>query len=154
MSRTSLSLSACALATTLTLPCGAHAVDWPMFGFSVDNHAANLAETTINARNAPRLAPKWVATTGGDVSARAAVVKGVAYVPDWGGNLWALDVNSGKAIWHHTLAQYGLPKGTVSRTSPAVDNGVVYLGTQQGAYMVAVDALTGKLKWHSQIDSH
>ena len=145
--------SGCTFAAAI-LPLAASAADWPMFGMTVHNLADNPGETVITSRNAPKLAPKWVATTGGDVSARAAVVHGIAYFPDWGGNFWALDTNTGKPIWHRALTQYGFPKGTVSRTSPAVDHGTVYFGTQLGAYMVAVDAATGKLKWHSQIDSH
>ena len=154
MSRHSYFWSGCALATMILLPRVVAAADWPMFGGSVSNHAESGTESVITTKNVPKLAQKWVATTGGDVSARAAVVDGVAYFPDWGGNFWALDVNTGKALWHHNLGQYGFPKGTVSRTSPAVAGGVVYFGTQLGAYMVAVDAKTGALKWHSQIDSH
>ncbi len=154
MSRSRLSWIGCAFAAAILLPHAAGAADWPMFGASVSNHADNPAETRISTKNAPKLAQKWVATTGGDVSARAAVVDGVAYFPDWAGNFWALDTNTGKPRWHRNLTQYGFTKGTVSRTSPAVENGTVYFGTQLGAYMVAVDAKTGDLKWHSQIDSH
>jgi polyvinyl alcohol dehydrogenase (cytochrome) len=38
-----------------------------------------MSPTTIG-----KLKPKWIFTTGGDVSARAAVVNGVVYFPDWG----------------------------------------------------------------------
>jgi polyvinyl alcohol dehydrogenase (cytochrome) len=154
MMKTLLALSACAFAAAMTLPHEAAASDWPMFGQSLQNLADNPSETTISKFNVPRLAPKWVATTGGDVSARAAVVDNVAYFPDWGGNIWALDVQTGKAIWHRTLASYGFPAGTVSRTSPAVVGGTVYIGTQKGAYLVAINKDTGGLRWRSQMDSH
>ena len=36
------------------------------------------------------LKSKWIFTTGGDVSARAAVVNNVVYFPDWGGYIWAV----------------------------------------------------------------
>jgi polyvinyl alcohol dehydrogenase (cytochrome) len=99
------------------------------------------------------LKTKWTFTTGGDVSARAAVANGVVYFPDWGGNLWALDAGSGKLVWGHKLSDYGLPAGTASRTSPAVVNGTVYLGTQQGAYLLAVNAATGALIWKTQLEN-
>jgi polyvinyl alcohol dehydrogenase (cytochrome) len=103
--------------------------------------------------NVASLAPKWVATTGGNVSARAAVVDGVVYFPDWGGNLWALDANTGAVIWQHQLSDFGLPAGTVSRTSPAVQGASVYIGTMAGAYLLAINAKTGDLRWKAQLDT-
>src|SRR5579883_3321317 len=64
------------------------AQDWPMFGQNPANTANNATETGISVKTAPSLGLKWTFTTGGDVSARAAVVNGVVYFPDWGGNLW------------------------------------------------------------------
>jgi polyvinyl alcohol dehydrogenase (cytochrome) len=132
----------------------ATAKDWPMFGQNLANTASSVSETTISIKNVARLKPKWVAATGGAVSARAAVVKGVVYFPDWGGNLWALNAMTGKAVWHREFSGFGLPAKTVSRTSPAVVNGVLYTGTQQGAALLAIDAATGKLKWKTELDSH
>ena len=154
MNNTPLWWAGRALAIAIAVPQMAAAADWPMFGRTLQNVADNPAERAISVKTAPLLAQKWVATTGGDVSARAAVVDGIAYFPDWGGNLWALNTATGAPIWHHQLSDYGLPAGTVSRTSPAVIDGKVYIGTQLGAYLVAVDATTGTLKWRSQLDSH
>jgi polyvinyl alcohol dehydrogenase (cytochrome) len=132
----------------------ASARDWPMFGESVANTADGVGETAISPTNVGRLKVKWVAKTGGNVSARAAVVAGVVYFPDWGGNIWALKAATGKAIWHRQLSSYGLPAKTVARGSPAVINGVLYIGTQTSADMLAIDAKTGKLMWKTQIDTH
>ncbi len=125
---------------------------WPMFGQNVQNTAA----ADEGPLNVARLAPKWTFATGGDVSARAAVVKGVAYFPDWGGNLWAVDTRHGAKVWGHQLSDYfaGSPAGSVhSRTSPAVVDGVVYVGTQEGAWQLAIDAATGALRWKTQLRS-
>src|SRR5580658_3037728 len=103
--------------------------DWPMFGQNSANTASNF-ETAISVHTAPSLATKWKFTTGGDVSARAAVVDGVAYFPDWGGNITAVNAGSGAKIWSKQISSYGLAAGTVARTSPAVANGIVYIGTQ------------------------
>src|SRR5208283_270471 len=65
------------------------AQDWPSFGHDPTNGAANKSK--ISTRNVNTLKPKWTFTTGGDVSARAAVVKGVAYFPDWAGNIYAVN---------------------------------------------------------------
>jgi polyvinyl alcohol dehydrogenase (cytochrome) len=127
--------------------------EWPMFGQNEQNTANNDVERKISTSNVATLAPKWVATTGGDVSARAAVVGGAVYFPDFGGNLWALDADTGAVIWQHQLSDYGLSAGTVSRTSPAVHGDSVYIGTQAGAYLLAINAKTGDLRWKTQLDS-
>jgi polyvinyl alcohol dehydrogenase (cytochrome) len=126
--------------------------DWPMFG----QNAANTASTTntgIKPNNVGTLKPKWTFTTGGDVSARAVVVNEIAYFPDWGGNLWAVNSQNGKKIWGHQLSDYGLPANTHSRTTPAVVNGTLYLGTQEGAWLLAINAATGALIWKTQLES-
>ena len=134
--------------------------DWPMFGANVANTASNAAETGISVATAPALKMAWSFTTGGDVSARAAIVNGVAYFPDWAGNLWAVNTVTGKAIWSHQLSDYGLAAGTVSRTSPAVANGLVYIGTQfnpasapRTGWLLAINAATGTLAWKIQPDT-
>jgi polyvinyl alcohol dehydrogenase (cytochrome) len=135
-----------------------------MFGRNPENTASNAAEKAISTKTAASLKTKWTFTTGGDVSARAAVVKGVAYFPDWAGNLWAVDAGSGKLMWSHQLSDYGLAAGTVSRTSPAVVDGIVYVGTQYVApvqpapqpptgWLLAIEAGTGKLIWKIQPDT-
>ncbi len=127
--------------------------DWPMFGQNAANAAANSTETIISTTNVNQLHTKWAFTTGGDVSARAAVVNGVAYFPDWGGNLHALNASTGVPIWSHQLSDYGLPANTQSRTTPAVVNGTLYLGTQEGAWLLAINATTGQLVWKRQLES-
>ena len=124
--------------------------DWPMFGQNLHN-TASASDGSL--RDVAKLKVKWSFTTGGDVSARAAVVDGRAYFPDWGGNLWAVDVRNGRKAWGHQLSDYGLPADTHSRTSPAVADGVVYVGTQEGAWLLAIDARTGTLIWKTQLES-
>jgi polyvinyl alcohol dehydrogenase (cytochrome) len=92
------------------------------------------------------------------VTARAAVVNSVAYFPDWAGNLYAVNAPNGKLIWSHQLSDYGLAAGTVSRTSPAVVDGVLYIGTQwvpsgPSGWLLAIDSKTGALVWKTQPDT-
>ena len=74
----------------------------------------------------------------------AAVVGGVAYFPDWAGNLYAVNTANGAQVWSHQLSDYGLTgsfNGIYhSRTTPTVVSGVVYVGTQEGAYLLAINA--------------
>lgn len=126
--------------------------DWPMFGQDLANSARSGSDD-ISTKSVGRLQPKWTFTTGGDVSARAAVVRDVVYFPDWAGNLWAVNANNGKLKWSHQLSDYGLPAHTNSRTTPAVVGGTLYLGTQEGAWLLAISAATGDLLWKTQLES-
>src|ERR1700757_1292587 len=92
-----------ALATEPGVPVQA---DWVSGGQNNQNSRYAAGEHTINADNVGMLKPKWTFTTAGNVSATATVVNGVAYVPDWGGKLWAIDTKSGKAIWSHDVSDY------------------------------------------------
>jgi polyvinyl alcohol dehydrogenase (cytochrome) len=129
------------------------AADWPMHGANSSNTASNAS--TISTSNVSSLTLAWTTQTGGDVSARAAVVNGVAYFPDWAGNINAVNASNGTVIWSKQLSSYGLAGGTYSRTSPAVANGVVYIGTQFNpsgptGWLLAIDATTGNLDWKMQ----
>ncbi len=97
--------------------------------------------------------------TGGDVSARAAVAQGMAFFPDWAGHVYAVKAGSGKLVWAKDIARDYLGDASVtvvSRTSPFLDttSKTLYLGTQTGAYLLAIDADTGALKWRTQLDAH
>jgi len=136
--------------------------EWPMFGQNLHN-TANGRTLAINSRNVGRLEPKWIFTTSGDVSARAAVVGGGVYFPDWGGELYRLNATTGAAVWSENLVtDYGFapaPGSTkvVSRTSPTVEGNTVYIGTlatASGAYLLAIDESSGALRWKTQLDSH
>jgi polyvinyl alcohol dehydrogenase (cytochrome) len=122
--------------------------DWPMFGQNLQN----TANAKLGSKDISRLSLKWVFTTGGDVSARAAVVSDVAYFPDWGGNLWAVNAKTGRKVWGHKFTDFGLSSTNQSRTTPAVANGVVYVGMQEGGWLLAIDAKTGKLIWKTQLE--
>src|SRR5437773_2146061 len=63
-------------------------------------------ERQIGPLQAGRLAPKWVATTTGDVSATPVVADGAVYFPDWGGSLWKLNAATGQVIWSHLISDY------------------------------------------------
>ena len=125
--------------------------DWPMFGQNLSN-TSSTEHTQISAKNISNLQLNWSVTTGGDVSARAAVVDGVAYFPDWGGNLWAIDAENGTVIWSHQISDYGVAPNTSVRTTPAVEDGKLYIGTQQGGWLMAINARTGELIWKTQLE--
>jgi polyvinyl alcohol dehydrogenase (cytochrome) len=127
--------------------------DWSMGGDNIFNTRSNLFETTITAQNANHLAVKWTVTTHGDVSATPAVVDGALYFPDWGGYLDKVDASTGKMIWSYPISDYDGVAGAISRSSPAVADGVVYIGDRNGSNLIAVNAGTGKLLWIRQLDN-
>lgn len=143
------------LAGTLTAPAGASAPsmgDWPMGGGNILDSRSNPFEHTISASNASRLALKWSATTHGDVSATPAVVNGAVYFPDWGGYLTKLDASTGRTVWSHEISDYDGVAGSMSRTSPVVVDGVVYIGDRLQSNLIAIDAGTGELRWLTNLD--
>jgi polyvinyl alcohol dehydrogenase (cytochrome) len=140
------------LGSALPVPgLAAPPADWAMFGQNLSNTASTPAGQGV--RKPENLKLRWTFQTAGDVSARAAVVNGIVYFPDWGGYLWAVRAGNGKQLWSHALSDYGLPANTHSRTSPAVVDGVLYLGTQEGAWLLAINANTGRLLWKTQLES-
>jgi polyvinyl alcohol dehydrogenase (cytochrome) len=142
------------LAGALAAGAQASAPSWPMSGHDLSNSHANTDESVIGTNDVASLAPNWVFTTHGDVSADPAVVNGVVYFPDWGGYLNAVSAKTGTLIWQKQISSYDGVPGSVSRTGPAVVGGVVYIGDQNGAHLMAINASNGKLIWVSQVDSH
>src|SRR5262245_33980764 len=77
--------------------------DWITIGRVPSNTRDQPFEHTIKPSNVARLAPKWVATTTGDVSGTPAVADGAVYFGDFGGTLWKLDADTGAVIWSHSV---------------------------------------------------
>jgi len=127
-----LILSACLASLAWGQPrAGSCTNDWTEF------HGANMqrwdpCEKTLNAKNVRRLVLKWTSSLLG--GSQAAIVDGVAYLQSIEGTVSALNADTGAALW--TSQNVG---GDYS--SPAVVNGVVYVGT------AALDAKTGALLW-------
>lgn len=133
---------------------GARTGRWVMGGADLDNTRSNPAEFRLRPENVGELRTRWTFRTAGDVSATPAVVDNAVYFPDWGGYFWKIDARNGKVIWSHRVADYVGIDGALSRTSPAVVGGTVYIGTQQGARLLAIDTATGNLRWATVADAH
>jgi polyvinyl alcohol dehydrogenase (cytochrome) len=134
---------------------------WPVAGQDLNNTRSQPAEHSISAANVNGLKPKWVFTTGGNVSATPTVDGDAVYFPDWGGNLFAVTKDSGRLIWSHKISDYDGVAGSVSRVSPAVDHDQLIIGDilssnqmHNGANVIAVDRETGHLRWKTQVDGH
>src|SRR5436309_1495697 len=76
---------------------------WRMIGRDPAGTRNNPFEHKLTPESVNGLAPKWVATTAGDVSATPVVAHNAVYFPDWGGMLWKLDSRTGAVIWSHKI---------------------------------------------------
>ncbi len=72
----------------------------------------------------------------------ASVDGGVVYVGCRDGHVYALDAATGKKRWDYPTA-----KSWVNGT-PAVRDGVVYVGTSDSSRFMALDARNGRLRWN------
>lgn len=118
--------------------------------------------TPINPSNVGTLRKKWAFTMNGDLgeSATPTVADGVVYFPDWNGWLYAVNAQTGTAIWERQISSYDGQPGQVSRNSPLIDGNELILGDNAsgaqpgGAHVFAVSRADGHLLWSTQVDSN
>ena len=134
---------------------------WRIAGQNLNNTWSQPAEHSISPANVKGLKPKWVFTTGGDVSATPTVDGDAVYFPDWSGNLFAVKKDSGRLVWSRKISDYDGVPGAISRVSPAVDHDQLIIGdilsskqTHAGANVIAVDRRTGELRWIRNVETH
>src|SRR6187549_1604790 len=93
---------------------------WTSAGYDAQNTRYNQRERTLSVRNVGQLVAKWRLPTEGDVSATPAVDATNVYVPDFAGNLFAVDRDSGKVRWTINIGDLtGIP-GNHARATPAI----------------------------------
>jgi polyvinyl alcohol dehydrogenase (cytochrome) len=150
------------------LACGglAHADgDWPYGGHDLRNTRHQADEHRIDVTNVAALTPKWVFATAADVPVNPAVEDDYLYFPDIAGFLYKVD-RKGNLIWKTTVSSYTGNPGDYARATPAIVGDLLILGNQAGkllgpkmgqanpapAKVFAVDKMTGKLAWVTQVD--
>lgn len=131
---------------------------WTNAGGDLQNTRYQSNEHTLTAANVGGLGVKWSFTTIGDVSATPAVDGTTVYVPDWGGNLYAIDKRTGQEKWRASIpASSGVP-GDKARATPALQGDKVIVGTQGrfggGGKVLAFNKTSGALMWSTVADSH
>ncbi|MFC6023303.1 PQQ-binding-like beta-propeller repeat protein [Plantactinospora solaniradicis] len=160
--RRAVGASALAMACVVALAPVVHAppasardgARWAMGGHDISNTRSNPTEQLLDPSTVGGLEVDWTVTTSGDVSATPAVVDGAVYFPDWGGTFWKVDAESGEVIWSRSVPEYTGIAGTFARTSPVVAGDTVYIGTQAGGRLLAIDTETGDLRWNTAMDPH
>lgn len=131
---------------------------WSTAGGDRQNTRYAATESKISAGNVSRLQKTWEFVTGSDVSATPAVDAQRVYVPDWAGNLYAVDRGTGAQVWSRRISDYTGVPGDRARATPAVTDTALYLGNQGpfggGGDFFAVDKATGALLWRTVLDEH
>jgi len=137
---------------------------WPTAGGDLQNTRYQSSENKISPSNVGTLEKKWAFTTGGDVSATPAVDGTTVYVPDWAGNLYAIDRKTGQQVWKVKIADVTGVLFDKARTTPALAGNKVIIGTQgtvlapapnsrPGGWVLAFNKNTGALLWKTQADT-
>jgi polyvinyl alcohol dehydrogenase (cytochrome) len=134
---------------------------WPVAGHDLSNSRNQPNESRIGRNNAGSLTTKWTFRTVGDVSATPTVGTNAVYVPDWAGNLYALNISTGQAIWTAKISQYDGQMNAFSRVSPAIHSADLIVGDignssqpHDGARIIAINAQSGALHWVTQVETN
>jgi len=113
----------------------------------------------VRALDAAKGTLLWQAHTGGAIFSAPAVWQGRVYVGSADGRVYAFEAGTGHPLWTFRVApgQRWIPVyGNLISTWPVaggvvVQNGVVYaaagIAHYDGTYVVALDAVTGQVKW-------
>ncbi|MDE0435090.1 MAG: PQQ-dependent dehydrogenase, methanol/ethanol family [Bryobacterales bacterium] len=108
----------------------------------------------INTRTVKRLAPSWVFQTGvsGRLQTTPLVSDGVMYVTGHNNHAWALDLLTGRELWHYSKKPAKEAQGCCARPN----RGFAILGdtlykVNFGATLVALDAKTGDVLWEKVV---
>ncbi|KAL9029702.1 MAG: hypothetical protein Q9196_002093 [Gyalolechia fulgens] len=139
--------------------------DWLGWGANFYNNRWASSKVEVDAANIAtlRLTCKREYSVG--VSAAPLVTDGISYFPTWDGLFLALDYTNCKVLWQTNITDiviaYKVPAPSLagstpplSRTTPAMDGNVLYLGTLTNALLLAIDKRNGKLIDLIQINDH
>ncbi|GGF47822.1 polyvinylalcohol dehydrogenase [Aliidongia dinghuensis] len=126
--------------------------EWRAAGGNLADTHGSATVWQIGPSNAGSLAPKWVFTTAGDVSATPTVEGAALYVPDWGGMLYRLDATTGTVVWERKLSDYTGNTHSLSRSSPAIAQRTIIVGDEASGTILAIDKATGQLVWRTLVE--
>ena len=95
---------------------------------------------------------RWRARTDGRIRGTPAISNGAVFIGSFDGRVYALELSSGKLRWRYDTDGAALKSGDFGfdrrsiQSSPAVSNGVVFIGARDG-FVYALGAADGKLRW-------
>jgi outer membrane protein assembly factor BamB len=127
--------------------------DWPMWGQNVERPFAYPCPTELSPQTAKDLKQLWFFNAKDTVTATPAVVGGVAYVGDWSGNFYAVDLKTGKPRWTYEAHVHGQVYAGQIVSSAAVANvkGVRTVFFGGGKTLYALRADDGEERWKHEV---
>ncbi|KAE8661307.1 putative Retrotransposon protein, Ty3-gypsy subclass [Hibiscus syriacus] len=146
-----------------TLAGFASSQNWVNHGGDLHNRRYAEKESKIGPETVSRLRKKWEFVAGKDITATPVIFDGTLYFPSWNGNIYAVNASEGSLVWEKNLGDLtGLNatgfvanvNWTVSRASPTIADDLLIVGIFGPAIVIAVERLTGKLVWSTQLDNH
>jgi outer membrane protein assembly factor BamB len=137
---------------------------WNGWGGGIFNRRM-AQHTAVNSNNVGKLDVICKLTYTDGESAAPTISGDMAYYPTWGGELVALNYKTCETIWTTNITQgvfdfAPLSDGqlsvsqAVSRTTPYLFGGHLYLGTLLNALLLAVDVRTGSVVARKQLNDH
>jgi polyvinyl alcohol dehydrogenase (cytochrome) len=134
-------------------PAPINRCDWPIWGQNVERPFAYPCPTQLSPQTARDLKQIWFFNAKDTVTATPAVVDGVAYVGDWSGNFYAIEIKSGKTRWTYQAHMHGqVYAGQIVSSAAVADvKGVrtAYFGGGKTLYALRAD--NGKLRWKHEV---
>ncbi len=113
--------------------------------------------TQINAQNISHLAPAWIFQTQAPAGMETTplVRDGVMYVTGTSNHAWAVDLKSGKPIWHYSKT----PKKPLDLCCGEVNRGFAIQGDRLFKVniedtLVALDRVTGRVLWEVELGDY
>ncbi len=127
--------------------------DWPMWGQRVERPFASPCPTRLSPQTAKDLKQIWFFNAKDTVTATPAVVDGVAYVGDWSGNFYAIDLETGKPRWTYQAHVHGqVYAGQIVSSAAVADvKGVRTVFFAGGKTLYALRAVDGRERWKHEV---
>ncbi len=119
------------------LAAGLDTSGWPTFGYNTEHSAAYPSQGALPSL---RGHPVWQQNTGGPVFSSPVLSNGTVYIGSTGGNLLALNAQTGIVRWHHAIGQF------LNDSTPVVVGRVVFVGANR-TWVYALDASDGHQLW-------
>ncbi|MGH3071767.1 MAG: PQQ-binding-like beta-propeller repeat protein, partial [Gaiellaceae bacterium] len=117
------------------------ALQWTMYGA---NNRRTQAHPDIKVR--PPFKVAWSRGVGALVEFPAVVADGVAYVANYKGHVYALNMRDGSIVWRHK------PRRGKMASSPAIVGADLVVHGMDGIVRV-LDRRNGRLRWHFRVGS-
>ena len=130
-----------------------YAGDWPVAQGNLAGTRA-AANATINASNIASLTTAWTVpiTVSGNfsgITANAVILDGTVYLQDMASNVFALDRETGKELWH---TDFNVPSNGPNGVAVAYDR--VYAATGDTSVVFCLDAKSGELIWENDVSNN